>query len=398
MAQPHHSFAIGLTLLVAACGNDSYQGVETPASQGAASGEIDPAVCPDDALVLGTAGATMLQTVALDWSSDGLDAFMQEYQYFTVPDDVRSLLVTVEQGTRITSINQLFLNGEALVDLTTEVYAFPFFHEPIELASLTLPINSDTYPSGGCLAVDPVAFDTEGSDTGNLHIVTRRDDAQSTMFHLNLIVVGETTVTDEELSAALGRMNDIYRDAGAPEIGPTEVWDLEWDESYLNSEGRDMFELRSQVVGTDPMRMNIFFIQDFNEVGTLGFAAGIPGPNGVPGTAGSGVVISIDTHLDENGETLLTDLMGETMAHEVGHQIGLFHTSEAEGGNDPIADTPECTTVHDRNGDGELTAEECVDLDGRNFMFWTASEDFLQPEISLTQAAVLRDSVIARPQ
>ena len=287
--RPLSPLAAAIALLAAACGGeDPYQGVDTPASQGNENGELDPATCPDDAPVLGTAGSSQLQTFALNWSSDGLDAFMSDYQYFVVPDDVRSLLVSVEQGRRTTSINQLFLNGEALIDLTEEVYAFPFFHEPIEIATITLPINGDTYPGGGCLAIDPVAFDTTEADTGSLHIVTRRDAAQATEFHVNLIVVGDTSISDDDLSAALGRMNTIYRDAGAPEIGVSEVWDLDYPEIYLDAEGSDVFEVRSQPIGDDPFRMNIFFIQDFTEVGTLGFAAGIPGPNGVPGTGASG--------------------------------------------------------------------------------------------------------------
>ena len=130
----------------------------------------------------------------------------------------------------------------------------------------------------------------------------------------------------------------------------------------------------------------------------LGIAAGIPGPNGIPGTAASGVMVSVDTHLDGDGETLLTDLMGETMAHEVGHQLGLFHTTEDTGTeHDPIGDTPECDVEYDLDGDGELTAEECEAAGGRNFMFWTSAE-FAQFEMSPIQAMVLRDSVIARPQ
>lgn len=390
-----------MPILCAACGGGDggyYGAIETPGSAAREAGELDPAACPADAPTLGDAGGTTLETFSLDWDSDGLDAFMPTYQYFVVPDDVRSILVSVEQGTRLTAVNQLFLDGEPLIDLLDEVYAPPFFHEGIEVASVTLPINADTLPSGGCLAVDPIAYDTEASDTGRLHIVTRRDDATDVVFDLNLVVVGDTEISDEQLAATMGRVDEVYLAAGAPGVGVAEVWTLEWPDRYLDADGSDIHELRASPIGDDSGRINVFFIQDFTEVGTLGFAAGIPGPNGVHGTAASGVVISVDTHLDEDGTALLTNLMGETIAHEIGHQIGLFHTTEAEGGNDPIDDTPDCTLDQDTDGDGELTAEECVDLDGRNFMFWTAADEFAQPELSPTQAAVLRDSVVARPQ
>ena len=397
MTQPN--WLLGAALLLVGCpGGGGYEGINTPASVARDNGEIDPANCPADAQTLGIAGETTLATFPLNWSSDGLDGFLTDYRYFVVPDDVRSLLVSVEQGERLTAINQLFLNGEVLIDLPTELYAAPFFHEPIEVATVTLPINDESLPIGGCLAIDPVAYDTSESDIGRLHIVTRRDAAQDTEFRLNLIIVGDTEISDDELSDALGRMNDVYGDAGAPTIGETEAFDLEWPNIYLDAEGTELNALRAAFTHEDHRRLNVFFVQDFTEVGTLGFAAGIPGPNGVPGTAASGVIISVDTHLNDDGTQLLTDLMGETMAHEIGHQIGLFHTTEAEGGGDPIADTPECTTAQDADGDGELTAEECVDLDGRNFMFWTASDDFAQPDMSPTQAAVLRDSVVARPR
>ena len=390
-----------LATLIASCGGDNgpgYGAIATPGAEARDAGELDPAVCPPEAPVLGEAGATTLQTFELDWDSDGLDAYLPAYRHFVVPDDVRSFLIAVEQGNRFTAVNQLFLNGEPLIDLLDEVYAPPFFHEGVEVASVTLPINADTRPSGGCLTVDPIAYDTGADETGALHIVTRRDDATEVVFDLNLFVVGDTDITDEELAATIGRVEEVYLAAGAPGVGVVEVWELDWPDIYIDAEGRDIHELRATTVGDDSGRLNVFFVQDFTEVGTLGFAAGIPGPNGVPGTAASGVVISVDTHLDDDGFTLLTGLMGETLAHEIGHQIGLFHTTEAEGGNDPIADTPDCTLDQDRDGDGELTAEECVDLDGRNFMFWTAAEDFAQPELSPAQAAVLRDSVVARPQ
>jgi hypothetical protein len=75
------------------------------------------------------------------------------------------------------------------------------------------------------------------------------------------------------------------------------------------------------------------------------------------------------------------------MAHEVGHYLGLFHTTEQCGSNatqcegfsipiaafnvDPIPDTPECPTSFDADRNGQVTADECLAADGLNLMFWT---------------------------
>src|SRR5438309_445465 len=55
-----------------------------------------------------------------------------------------------------------------------------------------------------------------------------------------------------------------------------------------------------------------------------------------------------------------TDGMGTTAAHEIGHYLGLYHTSERDGSeHDPIDDTPECAA-----GDSACP-------DAANVMFWT---------------------------
>lgn len=74
----------------------------------------------------------------------------------------------------------------------------------------------------------------------------------------------------------------------------------------------------------------------------LGQSGGLPGPVLVQGTTGNGVAVAVDAHA-------LYDIMDEldvTIAHELGHLLGLFHTSENnrfrdDPVHDPIADTPQ---------------------------------------------------------
>jgi hypothetical protein len=264
---------------------------------------------------------------------------------------------------------------------------------------VAMPFSSQTMPQGGCLAIDPVVYADVAGQTGTLHLVTRRGPSVPSTIDVNVFVVGGTSIAEADVMAALDHMSTVYAGGGTAAIGAVAISTLDWPDPFVDAEGAEADELRALAIADNATALNVLFVQDFNEVGTLGIAAGIPGPNGIPGTAASAVMVSVDTHLDGDGETLLTEMMGETMAHEIGHQLGLFHTSEEDGlSHDGIADTPDCGIELDVDGDGELTAEECEALDGRNFMFWSSSEEFGQFEMSPTQAMVLRDSVIARPQ
>ena len=368
------------------------QGVETPAST-----HPPEATCPAGAPVLGSTGA--IEKVQLSWTSNGAQSYVDDYLYFVIPDDILSLLIAVEHGAEYTALNRLAIDGEPMIDLIGAIGEAPFYHWPVEVASVAMPISEVTVPHGGCLAVDPVVYADVGGQTGLLHLISRRGPSQPSILDVNVFVVGDTSIPEADVMAAVTRMSEVYVQGGTATIGAINFATLDWPRAVVDSEGQEADELRALTAGAAPTAINLLFVQDFTETGTLGIAAGIPGPNGVPGTAASAVMISVDTHLDGDGATLLTDLMGETMAHEVGHQLGLFHTSESDGTeHDPISDTLECDAERDADGDGEVSAEECEAAGGRNFMFWTAAESFGQFEMSPTQAAILRDSVIARPQ
>ena len=73
-----------------------------------------------------------------------------------------------------------------------------------------------------------------------------------------------------------------------------------------------------------------------------GYSMGLPGPLGSD-LATSAVLVSSSAFIDRDG---FLDVAGmtETTAHEVGHYLGLYHTSEFDRTfHDPITDTPQCT-------------------------------------------------------
>ncbi|MCH2287995.1 MAG: hypothetical protein MK481_11155, partial [SAR324 cluster bacterium] len=141
--------------------------------------------------------------------------------------------------------------------------------------------------------------------------------------------------------------------------------------------------------------VNLFFIEDYsgNLSGILGNAAGIPGSMGIA-NSWNGVLASLSAHT--SGTTLEPQLLGETAAHEMGHHLGLFHTTEQGGTEfDILTDTLECSI-------GTVSAEECDGYGANNIMFWTSwstasrSAGKKQETLSSHQQHVLKYSPLAQ--
>jgi len=102
------------------------------------------------------------------------------------------------------------------------------------------------------------------------------------------------------------------------------------------------------------LSLNLFFVRSiqFPDGGPIGISSGLPGPAGLHGTRASGVVSTAEFFgvTFENpivpGELVDgNEYTGLIIAHEIGHYLGLFHTTEIDGErHDPIADTPECSS------------------------------------------------------
>jgi hypothetical protein len=148
-----------------------------------------------------------------------------------------------------------------------------------------------------------------------------------------------------------------------------EVWalyGLNLSESYVQSSldpGLDFFDAGSDEVAALPKEGRALRLIVGDKVGndnfTYGISAGIPGS--ATDTRHTYVVVSWLVHAGQDGvfNADETRLMGETMAHEVGHYMGLYHPVESSYTYwDALDDTVEC-----RN------ATQCEEQLGTNLMF-----------------------------
>lgn len=102
-------------------------------------------------------------------------------------------------------------------------------------------------------------------------------------------------------------------------------------------------------------------------------AGNTPGPPGMQGTRASGIVVSASMMAQP------AELLGRSIAHEVGHYLGLFHPVEQDGSRlDPLLDTLSCAEPE--------TAAACA---SENLMHYAVSMGSLLTE---EQAAVLARS------
>ena len=211
-----------------------------------------------------------------------------------------------------------------------------------------------------------------------------------------------TTWSAGDISAALNVMSNIYSANGITlTINNTITIS---DTQYAAVSGTFTDPTTSALVTQgSTAAVNLFFIEDYSGSwsGILGNAAGIPGSMGIA-NSWNGVLNSLSAHA--SGTTLDSQLLGETAAHEMGHQLGLFHTTETGGTVfDILNDTAECLASNkdfDRNG--KMSAEECEGYGGDNLMFWTTwntssrSAGKKQETLSSHQQHVLKHSPIAK--
>ena len=166
-------------------------------------------------------------------------------------------------------------------------------------------------------------------------------------------VTASSAATDTNLTQMINRVDALYNQVGIS-LGEVRYYDVpaEAAQNYgvIQSES-DVSNLVSYSDAPGPsaddaVSANVFIVRQFAMGGALGISLGIPGIVGLHGSGISGVALTgeyLGRNLQSGNGNWYT---ANIFAHELGHYLGLFHTSEQNGQmHDPVSDTPECTNL-----------------------------------------------------
>jgi len=314
-----------------------------------------------------------------------------------VPSGARSVAVVVEgAGSNIILAHKITSpSGDVVFDYNNDVNTNRT--DPNDgLYIVLIPSNPDVELAAGDWKLE---FLTDGPDfSATVTGVFKTAASSSKKIDVNLFFVGVDGLdaakaeADPGFQAILSNVSDVFGAAGIG-FGQMSYIDITGDDAdrlgivdSVDGPSSELAQLFKLSADRSNRALNFFFVADIGggDAGfsLLGLAGGVPGPPSLHGTGRSGIAINMADFIGAEGDALATvsaDLE-LIMAHEAGHYMGLYHTTERNGlalddggilGQDPLSDTPLCPDSADTSGNMVLSADECADHGGGNLMFWS---------------------------
>jgi len=238
------------------------------------------------------------------------------------------------------------------------------------------------FPNTPTLSADPGAYrvrvtalDAGGAaidDDLEVRLYVRSGEPTAARLHVDFLVA-DGALADADVDSVVQLLSRLFAPAGI-DIADYVVQPvaLPGNVTLSTSVAPALRSARSDAV-------HIVLVRSIDDGGgpLAGYALGLPGPFDVD-RPNAAVLVATAPFASPSTGNIDLDGLAVTCAHEMGHYLGLYHTSERDGSlHDPISDTPECTA----NG-----SSICPDAD--NIMFWTGGA--MRHALSEGQASVLR--------
>lgn len=266
-----------------------------------------------------------------------------------------------------------------------------------------------------CLAYGALCTGGTDTDQYDLTVITTPIARRTGALHVSVYLASETQNGRDALASPGMRrfartLAALYRQAGIG-IDDVTIYDLPPWAKALYATGVDAGDTgpcsefgQLLTLSNHANEIPFFFVDAIQYGGNgglqiVGIDGGIPGPASLGGTVISGAIVNAsDLGAGTCGQTpdygnCGADLTAYVAAHEGGHYMGLYHTTEAYGDAfDPLSDTPVCTcnacldaarAALCVNYQWYKTADTCTQSSGSpcgggdNLMFW-----LVQPPIS----------------
>ncbi|VAX19546.1 hypothetical protein MNBD_NITROSPINAE02-46 [hydrothermal vent metagenome] len=319
-------------------------------------------------------------------------------QSFTVPSGAASVTLMVNGGMSETDMDISYLKGPDGYVYVTEPWNDADnggLSQKLGDSTVTLTIPNGDYsaPLSGVWEYKTGCERCQGVTEA----ISYKTGAGSNL-NVNVILVSQPDISsanDPNLQEVISEFKNEYA-ANGFNVADIKYWIIDSGGGAISTSdgnGNGQFDGMDQLFnnvtpGLPDGYINVFLVRSIGSAGILGISGGIPGPP-VNGTPHSGVIVSTLGGLS-GLSSADRRMQGNTMAHEMGHYYGLFHTTERSGTSfDPISDTAQCGKSRDSDGSGSMSAEECAGAGGDNLMFWQAPVSGLQTRLSAGQRFVL---------